>query len=269
MCLKVLPGFEGMITTSPSEPILSEAAYHVMSRLDMDAPKALQEVMRGFAVNRGDRGEFVVMLLLTLARDRAVAKNTSSEHPTESPRVIRVLDFLEHLFHKSIVSELPSDVRPKSQSPGIALGDAFANAQMHFNHFIKVHQHCVVNRKYLLWLMFRGAAVLCGNNQAGIDGVIPFVYRDNRLRADNIGVILLAIKERRLIRVRTCSETLPHYGSFRPGNIRSDRHQRASHSCHSNRFRYGCQNAIIICFPAEGNDGVMYGIRYLVCWPFI
>src|SRR5204863_1884886 len=25
---------------------------------------------------------------------------------------------------------------------------------------------------------------------AGIDGVIPFVYRDNRLRADNIGVIL-------------------------------------------------------------------------------
>jgi hypothetical protein len=42
VCLKVLPGFENMITISPSEPILSESASDIMSKPNFNAPKALQ-----------------------------------------------------------------------------------------------------------------------------------------------------------------------------------------------------------------------------------
>ncbi len=72
VCLKVLPGFQGMVTASPSEPILSETASEFMSENDFNAPKALQAVMSGFSVMKGDRGEFIVMLLFMLARDAAV-----------------------------------------------------------------------------------------------------------------------------------------------------------------------------------------------------
>ena len=185
VCLRILPGFQGMVTVSPSEPILSEAACQVMSQNGFNAPKVLKEVMSGFSVNKGDRGEFAVMLLFTLARDAAVQtrRAASAEHPL----IIPVVDFLTSLFtnRETITSALPS-----MGESTLKLEAAFANSRLHFNHFIKVHQHAVINRKYLLWLLSRGAAVLCGNSQAGVDGIVPFVFRDSHLQADNIGVIL-------------------------------------------------------------------------------
>ncbi len=182
VCLKVLAGFQGMITTSPSEPILSEAASEIMSSEGFDAPRALQEVMSGFSIHKGDRGEFIVMLLLTLARDNAVKS---------SSRVIPVTGFLESLFRDNInvLSSRPS-VQPKNQTQAPRLREALANAKLHFNHFIKVHQHSVIRRKYLAALISRGAAILCGNCQPGVDGVIPFVFEGDHLEADKIGVIL-------------------------------------------------------------------------------
>jgi hypothetical protein len=41
VCLKIDAAFETMTTTSSSEPILSEAAYFVMQRGSLNAPKAL------------------------------------------------------------------------------------------------------------------------------------------------------------------------------------------------------------------------------------
>ena len=190
VCIKVLPSFESMVTTSPSEPILSEAAYGVMSRPDFDAPKALQQVMSGFSVNRGDRGEFVVMLLFTLARDLAVASQTSQ--PAKS-RIIAVTDLLQNLFSQSrtIMSALPSNIHhSQTHFSKTKLKEAFRDAQIHFNHFVKVHQRSILSRKYLFWLISRGAAVLCANGQAGVDGLIPFTYRKTGLQIKDIGVIL-------------------------------------------------------------------------------
>jgi hypothetical protein len=72
VCLKIDAAFETMTTTSSSEPILSEAAYFVMQRGSFNAPKALKSVMEGFSISKGDRGEFLVLLLLILARDATV-----------------------------------------------------------------------------------------------------------------------------------------------------------------------------------------------------
>lgn len=191
VCLKVLPGFEHMVTISPSEPILSEAASDIMSKPNFNAPKALQHVFGGFAVHRGDRGEFVVMLLLTLSRDKAVLSRNPS---TANHRVFLVNHFLTALFTpaKKILSMLPSVARPKDAKSSFAT--TFHDARLHFNHFIKVHQHRMIKRKFLVWFMTRGAAVLCGNSQAGIDGILPYLFEGSRLHANNVGGILWQAK---------------------------------------------------------------------------
>jgi len=115
VCLQVLPGFESMISTCQSEHILSEAAYEAMSYPNFDAPKALQHVMTGFSIHKSDRGEFVVMLLLTLARDRAVRM----QYPRAGKhRVITVNNLLKNPFWQNdmILSAKPSDAYKKSQT---------------------------------------------------------------------------------------------------------------------------------------------------------
>jgi hypothetical protein len=69
---------------------------------------------------------------------------------------------------------LPSVARPKDAKSSFA--NTFHDAGLHFNHFIKVHQHRMIQQKFLVRLMTRGAAVLCGNSEAGIDGILPYLF---------------------------------------------------------------------------------------------
>jgi len=45
-----------------------------------------------------------------------------------------------------------------------------------------------------LCLMLRGAAVLCANGQRAVDGIIPFLFKGDEIRLDNIGVIMFQVK---------------------------------------------------------------------------
>ena len=109
--------------------------------------------------------------------------------------VITMHDFLDAL--------VPPDRRPfvRRQMPiPCALGHsseplacAFARASLYFNHFIKVHNAKMVNRKYLWCLFCRGAAVICANNQCGIDIIIP-VLMGNILDPKFITAILVQVK---------------------------------------------------------------------------
>jgi hypothetical protein len=72
VCLKIDAGFESMQTVSPSEPLFSEAAYWIMQDASFNAIEAMKSVLGGFSIHKGDQGELLVMLLLTLARDAAV-----------------------------------------------------------------------------------------------------------------------------------------------------------------------------------------------------
>ncbi|KAG6808840.1 hypothetical protein H0H92_002627 [Tricholoma furcatifolium] len=70
VCLRVNDNLDGMTTVASSEPLLSEVA----ARLTADIPPhlLLRYVFNGFSVDKGNRGEFVCMLLLIAARDRVV-----------------------------------------------------------------------------------------------------------------------------------------------------------------------------------------------------
>ncbi|THH20899.1 hypothetical protein EW146_g544 [Bondarzewia mesenterica] len=203
VAMKIEKDFCSMQSVCPSEPILAEGAWSVMLRKDFDAPKALLSIVNGFAVHQGDRGELVALLLLILARDAAVAKNLGGRSMTAEHRVFSVTTFLECLFRlegssgnvrcDDILEALPSAYRTK-QEASRALKDTFADAKMHFNHFIKVHELSLLRQNYLLFFASRGIGILSPNSQAGIDAFIPFTYRDDRLQRGNMGVILLKFK---------------------------------------------------------------------------
>ena len=175
VCLRIDATSETMVTVSASEPLLSEAAYAVMSNESFNVPRAMTLVMDGFAINKGDRGEFVVMLLFTVARDKCVGP--PDRYGCPKSRIIPVHSFLSHHLFRN-----RDGLRP--------LAEDFADSHMYFNHYIKVHEFKGINARSLLHLSTRGAAVLCANNQEAIDGINPFLYKGTDIRYNNLGLIL-------------------------------------------------------------------------------
>ncbi|KAH7908174.1 hypothetical protein BJ138DRAFT_1158281 [Hygrophoropsis aurantiaca] len=204
--LKVGAGFESMTTVSSSEPLLSEAAYSIMCNKDFDAPQALLTILKDFSVCKGDRGELLVMLLLTLARDAAVGAPNVSCKPVR--RWTTVPDFFSHLFSAYTVEDSLVPVEPLSSnqdkissafgqvvgpngvtSSRITFHEQFHDARVYFNHMIKVHQPYSLTRTCLAALFYRGAAIICGNKQSVVDGVIP-ICMGEELKPENMGAIL-------------------------------------------------------------------------------
>ncbi|KAF9505309.1 hypothetical protein BS47DRAFT_1385996 [Hydnum rufescens UP504] len=169
ICLDVDPNSSVMTTVSPSEPLLAEAARATMSLCPgFSAVDALVSHLNDSGPDKGNRGSLLAMLLLILAYDNAAKKKT-----------------------------IEVECRPyyqRAESDDVALEDSFSEACIWFNHFVKVHENGVLTRKYLWGLIARGAAVICVDNQMGIDLVIPFIAGDHKLTEENVGVILIQVK---------------------------------------------------------------------------
>jgi hypothetical protein len=78
-CASFYDSTESLTIVSASDPLLSEAAYWMMdSDATFKAAETLKSCLDGYAIHKGDHGELLVMLLFTLARDRAIGhpKNT-------------------------------------------------------------------------------------------------------------------------------------------------------------------------------------------------
>lgn len=180
VCLKIDTGFESMETISASEPLLSEAAYAIMAQQSFDAVNAFKPILEGFAVHKGDRGEFLALLLLTLARDAVVGAPDKDGHPQR--RFFELAPFVSGCLFKEPTTFTET------------LRQDFPMAMMHFNHFIKLHDFKSVNKESLLLLMTRGAGVLCANNYTSIDSVNVFLRSGTKLSIDNLGLILYQIK---------------------------------------------------------------------------
>lgn len=124
VCLKIDAAFENMVTVSASEPLLSEAAYSIMALPSFNVPKAMKSVFDAFSIHQGVRGEFLIMLLFTIARDNAVGL-PAKHNSLSGSRILSLAPFLsESLFRDS------SDLHQ--------LHTDFPNSKMHFNHYIKV-----------------------------------------------------------------------------------------------------------------------------------
>jgi hypothetical protein len=187
VCLQVNPGFETPITIAASEPLLAEASYLITSNPAFDLPRALLKELEHQGLDKGNRGELIVMVLCLLARD-AAAKNLDK-------RVIPVCDFIRELLVDSDVVLRSKPTRAKtSEEADKTLEETFGKSKIFFNHFVKLHDNGIINRKFLWVLIARGAAGICANHQVGIDIVIPFLYWDNLLRRQNVSAIFIQCK---------------------------------------------------------------------------
>jgi hypothetical protein len=190
VCLKIDSAFHSMTTVSASEPLLSEAAYVMMQRPLFDAPKMFKAVLEGFAVHKGDRGEFVGLLLLILARDKAVGSPGHDGHPMSIHRFFNTAQFVSgHLFR-----DPAAFVSSESARALQALHTDFPDANMHFNHFVKLHDFKSIDKQCLLLMMTRAAGILCTNNNTAMDAINAFLRSGTKLSIDNLGLILHQIR---------------------------------------------------------------------------
>jgi len=196
ICVHVEEGIESLRGSASSEPILSEAASRIMIDKDFSLPSALSEVLSGYCVNQGDRGELIVAAFFTWARDKVVSTKVNNLPMKQLCPYFSVAELFQGLFSEdtytsTIANSEPSlchtDDKPKFQ-------DVFENAMMHFNHFIKPQEQKVLARPYLLHFMARGAAALGANCQPGFDAVYPFLYGGTDLDINKVGFIIVQVK---------------------------------------------------------------------------
>jgi len=206
--LKVDGSLETMVTTSPSEPVLSEAAYFVMTtQAQFNPPQALQSILNGTAVNKGELGKLIVALLFTMARDEAVGPADEFGRPPNNQRWCSLTGLLTSLFctpaatsndHVNVVTSqgwhFGHFLAEGPNQTMSSLTNTFKDSKVYFTHFVKVHQQALVHVEYLMRLMARGAAVLCASDQPAVDGIIPFLFEGDEIRSDNIGAIMFQVK---------------------------------------------------------------------------
>ncbi|KDR72947.1 hypothetical protein GALMADRAFT_228637 [Galerina marginata CBS 339.88] len=187
VCAKIEANFRSMTSLAPSEPLLSEAAYAVMARGRFDPLSTFKSILEGFSVHKGDRGEFLVLLLFTLARDLAVGPPNELGHPRSGRRFFGFASFMYgHLFKNC--AHIPA------ASALELLYQDFPDAFMHFNHFVKMHSFSCIDKQNVLLLVTRGAAVLCASRLGDIDGLNVFLKAGTKIAIDNLGLLLWQVK---------------------------------------------------------------------------
>ncbi|KAF8518334.1 hypothetical protein JB92DRAFT_3095200 [Gautieria morchelliformis] len=194
LCFTTVPETNKMYTVAPSEPILVEAATCIMVDKEGLKDYTAVDVLNILLVDgyiSGDRGVLVCMLLMLLARDQACHVPRIPSKGLYFHTLVPVTKFLASLFvdgHKATV------LGAQAYEGGPSLEEAFKDSWTYCTHFVKVEDHTVVNRKFLMRLMARGAGILCADGQLGIDVIIPVCYKGKTLATENITVIAVLSK---------------------------------------------------------------------------
>lgn len=185
-------------TVTQSEPILSEAAYTVMTNgaFRFDASLTLQSAAHDI-LDRGQRIEqFIVLLLLILARDSVVRRQEIAMEPSLAPPVrhISLIDFMTSLFPHDAEQVLASrgwDIAATGvQSHERTFAETFRDSRVYFNHFTRVDDELSLGIDTLIALCSRGAGVAFEGSRTGFDAVLVYVDGDC-LQREHAGTLLI------------------------------------------------------------------------------
>jgi hypothetical protein len=122
----------------------------MMSMPLFDAPKRFRNVVERFAVHISDRGEYIGLLLLILARDQTIGAPNNHGHPARNHSFFDVVPFLSgHLF-RDPVDMIRNAISPQSADALKESQHDFPDAKMHFNHFVKLHDYKSIDKLCLL-----------------------------------------------------------------------------------------------------------------------
>jgi hypothetical protein len=190
ICLATTTGFKKLITCSASEPLLAEAAFHLMFNSTASPVKHLANHANLYCVDRGRRGELVAALIIMQARDASLPAHLPQR------RWVFVTEFMQALL-SSQVSENFLDTLPTHWREGegtITFRQMFDNCRLWFNHIIKVEDSNVIRPEFLWKYVMRGAMVVCKDNQEGVDIIVPVVFLNGNISRKTITTILIQVK---------------------------------------------------------------------------
>jgi hypothetical protein len=192
---------EYMYAGAPSEPILAEAAAQIMKHVD--CLKILSRFIDEGLVRKGEPGEFVARLLLTLAHDRAALALAKSSIPPsqmdDSAVDIRYSAPIHlFLFLRELVGEVHLETilqsRPDNIQSGATFKEAFKEAYIHFTHFVQAGDCCAVRDDKAWRAMRRGMCFQCHRHQKDIDMVLPVLLNKNhKLGLSSISALFVQV----------------------------------------------------------------------------
>ena len=188
LCLAATAGRDTLVTIAGSEPLLAEAAYELMEGTQSNPVHHLANHADLNCVDRGRRGELVAALLVMRACDAARAAASGQ-------RWVPVDVFMEELLPPA-----KYDILKKSfpifyrDGENVKFAATFKDYGIWFNHVIRVEKDDMFSADHLWKYITRGAMILCSNNQAGIDIVIPICHTTQALSRDSVTAILVQVK---------------------------------------------------------------------------
>ncbi|CAG8634928.1 12267_t:CDS:2, partial [Ambispora gerdemannii] len=187
---------ESLVTTSPSEPILAEAASHIMNYPGIFVQvlnHLVNSIRSHVVVNAGDQGELVGRILCLLAVDKAI--QSKYECWNMYSQSITVQEFLDALVGSQAFEKLKSVLDEQANSNNSVM---LRNSKIRFNHFVYVD--FTSTRMNLIDFFFRGAAILCKRNQKGTtDLIIPIaMVQDDEtpVTENNLSFISIRVRNR-------------------------------------------------------------------------
>jgi hypothetical protein len=172
-----------------SEPVLAEAAGRLMQDHEEAILQYLQEAISDrLILGRGDCGKFEARLRFMLAYSDALREVEQDLYKPMFHRPVRLLDFLRNLFSKEVYARL-------SQMHDGDFEDDFADAYIHFSHFVLARNESMLTPTRVAAALSRGMAYQSCSNQAAFDIVIPVVFgKNNKLASENLSFVVCQVK---------------------------------------------------------------------------
>ncbi|KAK0209353.1 hypothetical protein IW262DRAFT_1417798 [Armillaria fumosa] len=174
---------EYMNSGHPSEPILAEAAAISIYEENVKMIRVISDLLQNDLINKGERGELVARLLLTLAWDKAIQTLMLAEQ-SPIPRVshagghaaysrpIHLIQFLTALLRPEYLEQVLQST-PDNRFGGKTFGEVFEHAYVHFTHFGRSGSSDAINSASSLAAFIRGMAFQCCSGHPVIDILIP------------------------------------------------------------------------------------------------
>ena len=185
LCLAASDGFEQLVTISPSEPLLAEAAYDLLRRTSMDPIDHLVQHSNFTCIDLGRRGELVATFILMRARDRTAKQK----------RWMFVAEFMEALLPPAHYEALQfSTPTLWLEGERKSFSETFKGYGMWFNHVIRIGSSEMLLADNLWKFLTRGAMVVCKENEFGVDVVLPACFVDQNLSKDTVTAIYVQVR---------------------------------------------------------------------------
>ena len=191
---------EYMFSSTPSEPIVAEAAAQVLRGQNMI--KLLCDHVGNGLIEKGQQGELAARLLLTLAHDAALEMMTVDRRPYQGQierlctTPVPLLTFLSALFAQPHMERFKKTC-PDNQPTGPTFEESFEDAYIMFTHFGKAADDWCISDQFAFMALTRNMAIACRERMKFVDLCIPIHFgKEERLSRNTTSAMFISIMDK-------------------------------------------------------------------------